>query len=364
MKKRKVNPHALKDFLTASETAGSTTGVTVENFEAKLSYSLNFYQRNYDLKDSREFFAKAKPELKEKIHFLTDKAYNEFKTIGFVFHFLKENKLSEDFHKPTEEWIKKKIEELLDFKKEKRESSSNGAHNIQKAIKDQAYKYLPEIEDYVDSYAIDEVITDFNLIEYLKTNSLSAIHTRKLQTFFDIQVCEYRDIPIDKDLQEAYGHITEPRRLKIIAFYDELHNNFSLYCTTIASKNVRTVKKILPKKLVEKVQYLKNSTELGVQSCNPEKIIGATMVVLYNVKYRKLTILKGKNLTVKGTTILDFEPIWSITKTLKKPEVFLSMFKSFPDLEDVKREVDKLSTKPSVANGRVNKDTLIVCIYR
>jgi len=367
-KRRKVNPNAIGDFLKASENAGSTTGLTTENFESKLAFSLNYYQRNFDLKDSREFLAKARPEIDKQINSLSDKEFNEFKTVGFVFHFLKENKLKEDFHEPTRIWIEEKITELLSIKKEKKELTSQietkPKHDIQKAIRVQAYQFLPEIEDYVDAFAFDNNKTDFDLIDFLKKNSLSSIHTRKLQNFFIKHLEEYKDIPNDEQLKEAYRYLTEGRRQKIIAFYEELNNNFDLYCKNLSPKKTRAHKKIAPEKLVAKVQYMKNDLTLGISSCDPVKIIGAKALVLYSTRYKKLSILRGKSLSMKGTTITGFEPILSSTKILRKPETFLSMFSKLPNLEEVMKELDKLSTKPSEATGRINNDTLIVWISR
>ena len=66
----------------------------------------------------------------------------------------------------------------------------------------------------------------------------------------------------------------------------------------------------------------------------------------------------GGTLSVKGTTILGFDVKESKTMTLRKPEDF------FKDLSMGKRALNgafkKLTTKPTVPNGRVNEECVLL----
>jgi hypothetical protein len=99
-------------------------------------------------------------------------------------------------------------------------------------------------------------------------------------------------------------------------------------------------------------------------SINPEDIIGAKELWIYNVKTRKLgkyLAAEYQELGVKGTSITGFDANTSVQKTLRKPEDQLKEFKAAGKvalrkfLEDIKAVDIKL-------NGRINEDTVLLKI--
>ena len=363
MRKRKVNPNALKDFFDASEEAGTTSGITVENFDMKLSYYLNHCQRTYDLKSSRGFIAKARPELAKQVGALSDKEFNEFKTLGFAFHFLKENKLPEDFHPSTQKWILSKIEELLLLKKEKKEVSetSKPRGNIQKAIREQIREKIGEIDAYFDDY-VQGVENKLDLIGYIKSCGFPPLHIRKIYNIYKLQWQEFVDR--NEDFMEYYSFLTEQECKNIIAFYEANLEKVDSYIKANSTRRTKTTKKPSLQKLVSKVQYSKRNEELGITSLSPDKILGNSIVFLYNVKTRKLTLLKASDVSgfsVKGTTIQNFNEINSVCKTVRE-NVDLSSFMHTKSM--ALGSFEQLKTKCSTATGRINSDTLILSVYR
>ena len=363
MKKRKINPNALKDFFAATEEAGTTNGITVENFDRKLSYYLNHCQRTYDLKSSRGFIAKARPELAKQVGALSDKDFNEFKTLGFAFHFLKENKLPEDFHPSTHKWILSKIEELLLLKKEKKEVSetSKPRGNIQKAIREQIREKIGEIDAYFDDY-VQGVENNLDLIAYIKSCGLPPLHIRKIYNIYKLQWQEFVDRT--DDFLEYYSFLTEQECKNIIAFYEANLEKVDSYIKANSTRRTKTTKKPSVQKLVSKVQYLKRNEALGITSLSPDKILGNSAVLLYNVKTRKLTFLKANDVSgfnIKGTSIYNYRENDSLCKLVKYDDS-LSDFMGNKTLAI--NSFDALKTKPSPANGRIGNDTLILSVYK
>src|SRR5690606_10585621 len=75
--------------------------------------------------------------------------------------------------------------------------------------------------------------------------------------------------------------------------------------------------------LVSKVQYLKEFSELKLVSVDPQKIVGAEVVLLYNTKYKKLSRLvasNGQTLSIKGTTVINVDDTTSMIKRVRKPQ--------------------------------------------
>jgi hypothetical protein len=101
--------------------------------------------------------------------------------------------------------------------------------------------------------------------------------------------------------------------------------------------------------------------EMGLKSEHPTKLVNADEVWIYNTKYRRLTVYKPADsglLTVKGTTMINFDITTSISKTLRKPEVikdFASMGK-----RALNTAFKQLTTKPSKPNGRINEECIIL----
>lgn len=68
---------------------------------------------------------------------------------------------------------------------------------------------------------------------------------------------------------------------------------------------------------VSTLKYKQSDDDLKLVSIDPSSILGASVLVMYNTKYRQLTVLRAATadgLSIKGTTILNAEPESSETK--------------------------------------------------
>jgi len=165
------------------------------------------------------------------------------------------------------------------------------------------------------------------------------------------------------DSVEGYSYLSKPAIKKRIALLDEMLNDVEIYKSTKkTSRKPRKTKEKSVDKLVEKMNYLKSSPDYGVASINPIKIIGSTKVYLFNEKYRKLTVLSTTSLSglsVKGTTIRDYDEKNSFSLKIRKPEEILPIIVSKTERQ-ITNVLKKLTTKKTSANGRVNDNTIIL----
>jgi len=69
-----------------------------------------------------------------------------------------------------------------------------------------------------------------------------------------------------------------------------------------------------------------------------------------------------KELTVKGTTILGWDPKTSIGKTLRKPDEQLKEFMAGGKVA-MRTLLKHIRGKEAKLNGRINKDMLLMKIY-
>tara|TARA_R110000772_G_scaffold60742_1_gene137059 strand:- start:2999 stop:4144 length:1146 start_codon:yes stop_codon:yes gene_type:complete len=184
-------------------------------------------------------------------------------------------------------------------------------------------------------------------------------------TWFETQRSELIEARDKKCSQivEAYSHLSKPAIKRRIKLLDEMLLDVDVYRSSKkSSRKPRVKKQKSADKLVKSLKYLKSSSEYGIVSTNPMKLIGSEKAYIFNEKYRRLTVLvqSDKNgLMVKGTTILDFHDDESYSTTLRKPKEILSAISTKTERQ-ITNIMNKLTTKKNKANGRVSSNTLIV----
>ena len=86
---------------------------------------------------------------------------------------------------------------------------------------------------------------------------------------------------------------------------------------------------------------------------------------VFNTKTRKLGKYIAEdhaNLQIKGTTLLHFNELQSIQKTLRKPSETLKEFKKAGKVQ-LRKFMENIKTTDIKLNGRFNSDTIILkCI--
>jgi hypothetical protein len=130
----------------------------------------------------------------------------------------------------------------------------------------------------------------------------------------------------------------------------------------MVTKITRTRKKklVTKDKQVAKLNFQNDFAEYGLISINPEKIVGAKTLLLFNTKTRALQYYVSDNpngLTVKGSTLKDYDPDKSYSKTVRKPEEVLPKLTTIKKAEKIVSEIKAVEKK---LTGRVNKDTIIL----
>ena len=167
----------------------------------------------------------------------------------------------------------------------------------------------------------------------------------------------------DPDIKEGYSHFTSKMRKQYLEFYQKI----DIACDTFietgkAKRKPRKAKVISREKMVSKMKYQINDSELGIASINPAEIIDAVEVWVYNTKTRKIGVYKKADLTsgltVRGTSIYDYEQGTSVQKTLRKPAVQLKDFKGAA-VTKMNKAFDGIKATEIKLTGRIS-DTIII----
>jgi hypothetical protein len=176
---------------------------------------------------------------------------------------------------------------------------------------------------------------------------------------------ELLEVPGTKDeqLKEAYKHLSKNNLKKITQFYQEIVSACEMLAQEAKVNRAPRAKKAVPKdKIVAKLKYMKSFEPLKLVSVNPADIIGCKELWVYNTKNRKLgryVATEYLELTVKGTSIVNFSESLSIQKTLRKPEEKLKEFKAAGKIQ-LRKFLDEINATDTMMNGRLNEETILL----
>ena len=134
---------------------------------------------------------------------------------------------------------------------------------------------------------------------------------------------------------------------------------------SVTVRKPRKKKAVDPDKVVAKVKYLDRYDPLGMVSENPTRMVGSNEIWLFNVKLRKLFRYipnKGELLSIKGTSIINFDDKLSSAKTIRKVDVFFSPLNDF-SAKSLNREFDLIQGVSAKAPGRISDDMIIFKIF-
>jgi hypothetical protein len=169
----------------------------------------------------------------------------------------------------------------------------------------------------------------------------------------------------DEQLNEAYAYLPNASKksiMKQLAACMEDIERFVGNTKASKPKKPRKKKEVTASKLINKLNYQKEFNKLKIKSIMPESIVGSQQLWLYNTKYGQLIMLNAispTGLSVKGSTIIDFDPDASIKKKVRKPEDTIQKVLSGGKQVLIKL-MSTLTTKPIEVNGRINNDTIIL----
>ena len=137
---------------------------------------------------------------------------------------------------------------------------------------------------------------------------------------------------------------------------------------TEKEKAPRPKKAKSPEQLVRRLNFMRECADLKLSSVDPASVIGATALWAFNVKTRRLTeycAVSSSGLSVNGSAVIRFDEAKSSVKTLRESLVAKTLSSVMTGTRPVlKTLMAELRTTPSVPNGRVNRDTLLLRTIR
>jgi hypothetical protein len=331
-----------------------------------LIHALNWYSRNKTYKDSQkyiiDFFKK-----KYKMSILESHTKNVPSNFGFICRIVSNGG---SLSQKDQIWFEEQIDVIKNSSKKKTSTTTTNTttvvnNNPQERIAEKSSEIIAEIEGFFDDMVCSKFKDIPSVVGTLKDFDTKAIHARKVIDWCKSQRIMYDYVLNTKDayIKEAWSNFSKTNLKKIISFFDQI----ILDCQNIIGEAVKTRK---PRKrkvktvdqIVSKVKICEEFPELNLKSIDIKNVLGCNQLWVYNVKYRKVgcyTANDASGLSIKGTSIQNFNEDKSIQKKLRKPEESLKTVLSGGKVA-LRNFLGNIRAVESPLSGRLNEETIIL----
>lgn len=238
--------------------------------------------------------------------------------------------------------------------------------NIQDRLQEIREETIGDLECIEDEFIRTRKMPNVNIMTWLRQKNVPQQVIPAMIDFYAERLAFMMEVKEGKDaqLKEGYAHLKKKDIDAWIKWYNDIITDLDGFKRVkVAERKPRMRKPQSPEKLARKMKYQKDAPDVGVTSVHPKEIVNATVVWVYNTKTRKLgryvASEQDKSMTVKGSTILGWDPKLSIAKTLRKPQEQLKEFMGSGKVQ-LRTFLDKIKATEVKLNGRTNDQTIIV----
>jgi len=238
------------------------------------------------------------------------------------------------------------------------------APTIQDRLQEKTSEIIGDIEGVYDDVT-KAIKVDFKPYDFLVAKNVVQSQLGKYESVYSARKAELEEAMTkrDADLKEGYAHYKAADFKRIITWIDNLMSAIEQYRgVKKATKKARVKKAPSKEKVISKLKYAKTHTELKIVSINPAEIVGAQTLWCFDTKSRKLIVYRAttyQSLSVKGTSIINFDTDKSVMKTLRKPEEQLKEFAKCGKVQ-LRKFMDTIKAVEAKPNGRTNANMVLL----
>ena len=241
--------------------------------------------------------------------------------------------------------------------------------SIQQRMKETAAKQSEEIDNAIEEFANAGYKGKFDCFKLLQKNQVKGMIAKTMLGFYAPEADELEEALEGKDEQlvEGYSHFKKADLKNYAKFMRGICDDLERWINNQkATRKPRKTKAKPAHKVVEKVKYRKSDSDYKLQSVHPEQIVGAMQLWVFNTKYRTLGVYDAVDrggLTVKGTTLQNFEVKTSVKKKLRKPDEVLQRCLTGGKIV-LRKLMGEINAKESALNGRLNEETILLRVIK
>jgi hypothetical protein len=201
--------------------------------------------------------------------------------------------------------------------------------NIQDRLRDKMVEAAGEIEGMYDDMirAGARMSADFKPLLVLRGMNVAPQMVGEIAQHWKARLEELEEVIRGKDAQlvEGYGQFGKLQVKNLVKFAEQVIADCGSYVQIKKTERApRKKKPVSPEKLTARFKYLREFEELKLQSEPVTRLVNAQEAWLYDTKKRKLIYVVADthagSFTVKGSSLIGFDPTNSVQKTLRKPQ--------------------------------------------
>ena len=263
---------------------------------------------------------------------------------------------------PSLEAVKKQE----DLEKKDVEKKIRPKLSIQDRIQNQVEDFISVVEGQADDFVDSGYKMKYDVYGDLTNRGCKSVHARKMRPLYRDCYNELVDVynKDDEYVLEAWSHLKPKYHKKMMDFYGIIVDDIDrIIKNATAQRKPRKRKTYSAERLVKNLKYQQEFSELKLVSVNPEKIIGATELWVFNTKYNRLGVYRAVNsvrgFSVKGCTIQHFDENESVQKTARKPKEALNVLNK----RSLKAMFKNMKTKEQPLTGRINAQTILLGVF-
>jgi len=258
------------------------------------------------------------------------------------------------------------LEIVAEQEKEEAKEKSRPKISIQDRLQGKVEDYISAVEGQVDEFIDSDYKMKYDVYNHMLEIGCKAAHARKMRPFYVDCYNELVDVynKDDEYVLEAWSHLKPKYHKKMMDFYGIIVDDLDrIIKNSTAQRKPRKKKTLSATRLVKALKYQQEFTGLKLVSVNPEKIIGANELWVYNTRYKTFGVYHAVNtirgLSVKGCTIQHFDEDTSVQKTARKPKDTLSVLTK----RSLKKQLNNMKTKEQTMTGRINAQTILLGVF-
>ena len=250
--------------------------------------------------------------------------------------------------------------------KKELEKKSRPKISIQDRLQGKVEDFISIIESRVDDYIDSNYKLKYDAYNHMIEIGCKAMHARKMRPFYVDCYNELVDVYNKEDeyYMESWSHLKPKYHKTMMDFYGTIVDDLDrIIKNSTAQRKPRKKKTLTATRLVKSLKYQQEFTDLKLVSINPEKIIGASELWVFNTKYNRLGVYRAVNsvrgFSVKGCTIEHFDENESVQKTARKPKEALNVLNK----RSLKAMFKNMKTKEQPLTGRINAQTILLGVF-
>jgi len=332
--------------------------LNIMDYSTSMLKALNYYNVNHDNKEKKDWFV---DHFGKKLNLSNVPDY-QFRVAGTLCRIMDNGNQLSDKHLMT---LDKEYDLIVELSKKEKivVEETKPVVSIQEKMDAKVSEFLGEFAGIVDEFVttgthakVDLLIQSMNI----RGPMVNKVIDRVQGTMDELKATLKGD---DKFLIEGYSNFKKTELKKLLAIYEGLVTSLG-QAKVLAPKKPRAIKAKPPVVVAKNVKYKRHDDELGLKSVEAHKLVNCTEAWFYNVKTKKLSCYEaaaGQLITVKGTSLVNFDTEKSVMKTIRKPNELAKLLGS--GVRSYRKFFKELKTTESNGNGRLNEETIIMAVY-